>query len=166
MSSEERPEAHRARFRRRESVQHPIGVESLADEIAIQPLEFAVVGDRLPSAEPLRQRRVEQGVVVDAVEHLIGGALRGRFRDAGALDLHPHAHLAALAHGGLGARDRFGDARVVDGAFLEQAGHGVVDGVGFVALAGEPLTDLQFRELAAGEHFHAVDVGGSSCQIW
>ena len=31
-----------------------IGLESLADQIAVQPLEFAVVGDRLAPAQPLR----------------------------------------------------------------------------------------------------------------
>ena len=74
--------------------------------------------------------------------------------------------LPRLRSGGLGARDGFGDARVVDRALREQAGDRVVDGVGFVALAGEALPDLHLRELAAGEHLQAVEVCGPSCQTW
>src|SRR5205807_1412256 len=88
------------------------------------------------------------------------GFARNRFGDAGALDLHPHAQPAAAAEGGLGPRDRFGDARIVERALFAQSRDRRVDGVGFVALALEALSDLRFGQLAPREHLQSINVRG------
>src|SRR5882672_3487791 len=99
---------------RAERLHHPVRLESLADEIAEEPLELTIVGDRLPAAEPLAQRRLDQRLVVDPLEHAVDRLLRGLLGDAGALELQADADLAALADACLHACDRLGHALIVD----------------------------------------------------
>src|SRR4051812_24541808 len=54
-----------------ERLHHQIRLEPLADQIAEQPLELAVVGDRLAPVQPLAQRSVEQRVAVERIEHVL-----------------------------------------------------------------------------------------------
>src|SRR6185369_17525216 len=61
-----------------------VGFEALADEIAEETLEFAIVGDRVPAAKPLAQRRLAQRLVVDPLEHGVERLLRRLPGDAGA----------------------------------------------------------------------------------
>ena len=118
----------------------------------------------LAPAQPLSQRRLEQLVVIDRIEHVVDGALGERGRDAGALDLQAHADATAPLHRGFRPRDGVCDARVVDGARLAQADDGRVDRVRVVTLAREALADLSFGELAAREQLQAVDVGSAIAQ--
>src|SRR5207244_7249530 len=132
-----------------ERVQHAVGIESLAEQVAIQPVELTIVRDRVTTPQPFPQRKIEERFVIDAVEHLVNGALRGVFRDAGAFDLHPDAQLSTPLARGCSSRNRLGDARIVDRAFLPQGGDRRVYRVGLVALAREPLPHLQFGKLAS-----------------
>src|SRR5262249_60150028 len=66
--------------------------------------------------------------------------------------------LAAAAGRRLGARDRFRDTRVVNGAFIAQARDRLVYRVGIVSPPRKPLTDLKLRELAPREHREPVAV--------
>src|SRR3954464_10372599 len=84
---------------------HAVRLESLPNQVAEQPLELAVVGDRLAAAQPLVQRRFQQRRVIDVAEHVVDRGLRGFPGDPGPLDLHAHADLAALADASLGPRD-------------------------------------------------------------
>src|SRR6266508_5921807 len=68
--------------------------ESLAGQVAIEPLKLPVVRNRLAVAQPLLQRRFEQRIVVDRIEHFVHGAFCHGLRDTGTFDLHPDAHLA------------------------------------------------------------------------
>src|SRR5579871_3891972 len=143
---------------------HALAVEALTDEVAVQPLELAVVRDPLPPTQPLGQRRLEQRLVVDPVEDGLDRLLRERFRDAGALDLHPHAQLPAPLDRGLRARDRLGDARVVQRALVAQPRHRGVDRVSVVSFARQALAHLLLGELAAREQLQAVDICGATAQ--
>ena len=78
-------------------------------------------------------------------------------RSPGTTDATPHGPGASDASA-LGAGDRLGDAVVVDRAFVEQPGHGRIDGLGVVVAAGEALPDLRLGQLAPSEHFERVDV--------
>src|SRR5262249_38077886 len=141
-----------------------VGLEALADQVPVQPLTLALVGDRVASAEAAGQRRFEQRVRIEIAERLVDGPLRDVLRDAGALDLQADAQLAAPLDRRLGPRDRRGDARVVDRPFLAKARDRFVDDCRIVLPAGEALPNLRFGELAAREELQCVDVSGTSCQ--
>src|SRR5262245_37680649 len=109
--------------------------------------------------QALGERRLEKGLGIDAAKYLVQGLLRCRPGDAHGLNLLLHAQLAALADRGFTPGDRLGDAGVVDGALVFQAGDGLVDEVGVVRAAGQALPDLRFGQLAPGEHPQRVEVG-------
>src|SRR5262245_36935245 len=79
----------------RESAHYLVRFEALADQIAIQSLELAIVRDGVAAAEALAQRRLDQLVVIDRREDLVHSAFGDRLADAGLLDLHPNAQTAA-----------------------------------------------------------------------
>src|SRR5262249_19720024 len=138
---------------------HVIVLEALADQIAVEFLKFPVVRDRVAAAQPLRQRRLEQRLVIDPIENVVDDAPRRGVGDPGALNLHADAQLAAPPQRGLGASDGFRHARVVDRPLLAQPRDRLVYLGGRMPLARETLTDLQLGELAPREHLHAVVVG-------
>src|SRR5205807_836289 len=86
-----------------------IGIEALTDEVSIQPLELPIVGNPLAAVQPLQQRGFKERRIIDARTHVVDGALRGRARNPGALDLSPHAEFAALLERRLSPRDRLVD---------------------------------------------------------
>src|SRR2546423_3915144 len=119
--------------------QHAIGLEALAYQITIQPVELAVVGDCLRAAQPLRQRSLHERSRIDRAKDLIERVFRRGGRDASAFNFPFDAELAALADRHLGPGDGFGDACVVDRALFEQTGDSLVY-VGLVVfLPGEAL---------------------------
>ena len=88
---------------------YDVGLETLTDEVAVQPVELAIVGNCLSMPETFCERRLEQHVSVDRAEDLVHRLPCGRRADAGAFDLSLHAQPASLANGRLAARDGFGD---------------------------------------------------------
>ena len=148
----------------RERREDALGVEPLADQIAVQPPCFALVRDCTAAAQAFRERRLEPRVIVRALESGVDGALRERTGDAGALDLPAYPSSAAAFERRLRPRNRAGHTLVVERPFFAEACDRVVDGVWRVTLAREALPDLGFGELAAGEQFQAVQVGPVRCQ--
>src|SRR5579871_6141199 len=69
-----------------QGVQHFVCVEPLANKKPIQPVELAVVRNRLASAQPFAEGALEQRIGIDAAEHVVQGLTRGVGADAGALD--------------------------------------------------------------------------------
>jgi hypothetical protein len=147
-----------------ERLQHAVRLESLPDEVSVEPLQFAVVGDFRPTAQPFIERGLEQGVSVQTGERLIEGALRSSGVDAGPFHLHSDALSAPAAYRGFRACNRAGHSCVVYGVFLDEASDGLVDVRGRVSAASQPLTDLRFGQLAAGEQFQAFQVSLVSSQ--
>src|SRR6266576_411044 len=56
---------------RAERLNHLIRLESLRDEIAIDPLKLPIVLDRVAAAQALHQRGLKQRAVVDRTEHVV-----------------------------------------------------------------------------------------------
>ena len=139
-------------------------LKTLADQETIEPLKLPVVGNLIALPQPFLQRRFDQRIVVDAVEHGVDRGFCDVLRDPGAFDLHPHAQLATALQRCLGAGDRFGHTGVVDRAFAAQSGDGIVDRARVVALVGKPVADLLFGKLATGQQLQPVDVGCASRQ--
>ena len=83
-------------------------------------------------------------------------------RDARVLDLSANAQPAPASNGRFGPRDRRRDPLVVDGALLDEARDGGVDGILVVAASREPLAHLRLRQLAPREHPEPVEVRGSA----
>ena len=105
-------------MRRVQERQHAIGFESLADEIAIQPVELAVVGDVVAGAGAWPAPRPSSASASRSAKTSSTARRRRRRGDAGAFDLPLHAQLAALAERRLAPRNGLGDADVVDGSLL------------------------------------------------
>src|SRR5437879_13914383 len=101
-----------------QQLQHSIGLETLADQVSIQPLKLAVVRDRRPAAQTLGEGGVEQRIRIDRAEHLVDGAPGDGSGDSSALDLPFDAKLAAAANRGLRSRDRLRHARILERALL------------------------------------------------
>ena len=131
----------------------------MSHEVAVQALEFALVGDLRAAAQPFFQCGGEVGVRVNLAEHVVDGAAGERRGDAGGLDAPGDAQAAARAQAGFGAGDRPGRAGVVEAAVGLQACDGGVDRVRLVAAAGETLPDLPLRQLAPGQQPQPRDVG-------
>jgi len=93
-----------------------VRLKALAQEVAIETQELALVADLLASAQPLRQRCLQQGIVVDRLEGVVDGAARSSARDAGLFDLPTDAEPAATSHGCFGSCNRSGDAGIVASA--------------------------------------------------
>src|SRR5262249_32550516 len=128
---------------RLECPHHAVRVEALRGEIAIQLLELTVVGDRRARSKTFVQRRLDQRVLVDGRKRILDRAVRGARRDAGALELHLHAKLAAAATCRLVSRDRLRHASVVYRALRTQPRDRRIDGALVVSAASEALTYLE-----------------------
>ena len=137
---------------------HPFRLESLSDKEPIEAAEFAFVPTCRTTPPPLRQRRFQQGVLVELLEHRVNGSTRRRGSDAGALDPAPHTLTAAFADTGFAAGNGLGNPGVVEGPFLEQPVDRGVDGAGIVRAAGEPLSELGLGQLAPPEHPEGIEV--------
>jgi hypothetical protein len=148
----------------RERREDALGVEPLADQIAVQASGFALVRDCTAAAQPFPKRLLEERIVVFTLEGGVDGTLGERTGDARALDFSPHSSSAAPFQRHLRPRNRAGDALVVERPLVAEACDRFVDGVGLVAVAREALPHLRFGELASREQLEAVDVGPVSCQ--
>jgi len=146
-----------------EQREHAFGLETLAYEIAVQPLTLAIIGNSA-AAQPFRQGNAEKGVGVELGKSR-GDRLAGyRFRDAGALDLQQDASRSAPADGRFRPGNRARHPDVVYGPFGPQPCDRVLDVECVVPLAPEALPHLRFGELAAREQLQAVQVGPVRCQ--
>ena len=154
-----------AAFASREDGHHALRLESLSHQIAVQTLELAIVGDGVAAAQAFGQRRLDERVTVRGTADLVDDPFGDRSGDAGAFNLQAHAQPASAPDRCFRARNRFGHARVVDGALLAEAVDGAVDVLGGMAATGEAVADLSFGELAAREHPQAVDVRGVALRI-
>lgn len=139
-----------------------IGLEALADQVAIQSLEFLVVANRRRSSQAFRQSRREERVGVDIRKHLVDRVPGSGSRDAHALDLPRDAQLPTSLHRGLGPRNSRRRALIIYGTFGLQSCDRIVDGVLAVPVARETLAYLGFRQVAPGEHLQRVEVGGGA----
>jgi len=150
--------ATRSPFSFLERLQHAVRLESLTDEISVEPLQLAVVGDFRPAAHSLIESGFEQRVRVHFGEGVIEGTLGLRGGDAGPFDLHPHATSAPAAQRRFRACDRARHSRIVYSVFLQEALHSLIDVRWRVPAAFQPLADLRFGQLAAREQLQAFQV--------
>ena len=133
---------------------HPVRLEALVEQVAIQAAELRVVVDRLAAAQPLAERGVEQRVGIERAEDVVDGLARGGRRDAGLFDLQADAQLAAPFDRRLGPRDGLGDAGVVDRALLVEAATAAsMSSCCACRFAGEALADLRLGQLAPAASF-------------
>jgi len=139
-------------------LQHAVRLESLTDEISVEPLQLAVVGNFRLAAHPFIESGLEQSVRVHVGKGVIEGALGLRGGDAGPFELHPHAPSAPAAQGRFRACDRARHSRIVYGVFVPEAFHSLIDVRWRVPAASQPLTDLRFGQLAAREQLQAFQV--------
>ncbi len=146
-----------------EESQHAFRFEALAHEMAVEPSELPVVGNR-PAAEASGERRGEQGVGVHVGKGGIDGFAGDRLVNPGTFDLQQHARPAAAAQRRLGPGNCAGDAAIVDGALGAKPGDGVLDVCGVVVFAGEALPHLRLGQLALRQQFQAVEIRPARCQ--
>jgi hypothetical protein len=138
----------------------PVRLESLADQVPMQPSEFGIVCNLRAASKAFAQRRLEQVVGIEVREDLASHTTRRRGRYARLLDLPPDAQLAASLDG-LRTGNRFGHTRVVEGPLLAKPIDRGVDFIGGVLPAPEALPDLRFGQLAPGQHPQRIEVGGA-----
>jgi len=137
-----------------------VGVESLSNEVAVQPSELALVRDLQTTAETPDERGFEMAFRIDACEDRLGRTSRRLRANTGALDPAAHAPLAATVDGRLSARNGLRGAVVVYGALTAEPPDGLVDCVRRVASTRQSLPHLSLRQLAAREHLQPVDICG------
>jgi len=137
-----------------------IRLETLADEIAEQSLEDAIVERAGPAAKPASDRRIEECIGIDVLERFGDGAVGNGAADARRFYFLPHAELATAARERLRPRNGFGDPLIVQRALRTKLFDRLLDRVGLVPAARQPLADLRFRELTPREHLEGVEVGG------
>jgi hypothetical protein len=138
-----------------ERLQDSVRLESLTDEISVEPLQLAVVGDCRPTAHPFIESGVEQSVSVQFGERVIKGTLRQRGVDARPFQLYSDAPSAPAAQGRFRACDRAGYTCIVYGVFFQQAFHSLVDVRWRVPATSQLVTDLRFGQLATREQLQA-----------
>ena len=144
----------------REGFHDPVRFESLGGEITVQPLEFLVVLDRVAPAQPLVQRgfdaaRRRRSIRRPRRSHASRSTCRCRpSGSAAARELRPRRRTLVSVRAIASATRASSSARS-----CAQPRDGIVDRVGSVAFAGEPLTDLLLGQLSPSQHLQAVDVG-------
>src|SRR5262245_17002990 len=94
--------------------QYAIRLEPLSNQITVQPVELAIVCNRLSVSQTSRERRIEQRVRVEAGKRLVHCLFRDRRADAGAFDLPFYSKPSALAKGRFTPRDGLSHTAVVD----------------------------------------------------
>ena len=145
---------------RTQCLHHLVGIEALADEIAEESLELAIVGDGVSPAQPFPQRCFEERVAIDPLEYFVDGLPRGVLRNPGAFELESHPGLTALPDACFRSRDSFSNALIVDCPLLAQPGHGLVDLILGIGFSREALTHLTLGQLAASQHLQPVEIRG------
>src|SRR5438552_2998805 len=116
-----------SRAARGERFEDIVGIEPLADQVAIQPPILAIVLDVTFGCETSCERRFEKRGLIDVIERVVNGLSCGSSRNARLLDLLNDSPLAPAFDRGLCTRNRASDTRIIDRAFRFKAGHGLVD---------------------------------------
>ena len=128
-----------------------VRLKAPAAQVAVEAAEFGPVSNLLAPAKTLRQRRFEQSIAVDLSKGVVHRTPGDAACDTRLFESPADVKRAAASHRRFSSRDGCGDAHVVKGSLVTQAGHGRVDCLSLVALAGEALTRLGLRQLAACE---------------
>jgi hypothetical protein len=150
----------RGRFRTlAEQGDHLVGLESLAEQISVKALKFFLIADTVAAAQALIERGAKQRLGVEIAIDLFDRTTGGGFCHTGALNAAVDPQPAAAVKGHLGPGNRLSHAHIVDGPFGFQTGNCVIDVFGEMTTAEQPLPDLDFGELAPGEHGESGDVG-------
>ena len=144
--------------------EHAIGLEALADQISIQPLEFLVIVDSRSTAQTSLERRRQKRVGIDLLEYLLNRAVGDPRSNAGGAKSVAHASFAPSPYRRFPTRDHCRRAHVVDGSVDFQSSDRLVDLGAIVFASGEPLSDLGLRQLTPSEHLerHEISVGSHS----
>ena len=124
--------------------QDSVAFEALTEEKPKQPLKFLLIGDAIAAAQTFVECCGEQRVGIELTVDVLDRAVRGRRRDAGALDAAVDPEPAATVQGHFGARDGFSDPYIVNRALRFEAGNRDVDVFRKMSPADQALTDLRF----------------------
>jgi hypothetical protein len=134
------------------------GIESLSEQVAVDPPEDGGITQRHSVAQAAIQCVLQQLVFIDVAEDFRHGLASEIAVDTERLNVPHNARAAAMFDLQLCSCACNRRAAIVNGLFIAKACHRRVNVVWLEFAAREPLAELRFGEFAAGEKRQAGDI--------